>query len=165
MKVLILGSWREELAKKYQKQAEQAGRELALRGYEIVSGGGTGISEIVVNAYRQNKGKRFTAYFPSKRELEKIGEEPGPKPDKAIWTGLNHLRRNIVMVEKSEAILAFPGSLGTFNELIYAVYDYHKKIAVMGFDEMADWIRAVPKVKQGVFLTKEVSKAIDFLEK
>jgi predicted Rossmann-fold nucleotide-binding protein len=114
---------------------------------------------------KKNKGKKFLVYFPDKREMEKVGEKEGPKADETVDTKIDYVRRNILMVENCGAILALPGSLGTFNEIIYAVNDYHKKVAVLDIGEMSAWIKSIPQLSEKVFFTKNASQAIDYLEK
>ncbi|MBW2996157.1 hypothetical protein KY332_02520, partial [Candidatus Woesearchaeota archaeon] len=48
MKILILGSWRKQKAIQFKQEAEKIGNLLAKRGHTLISGGGTGISELIV---------------------------------------------------------------------------------------------------------------------
>jgi predicted Rossmann-fold nucleotide-binding protein len=63
MKILILGSWQRNKAEKYKKEAEEVGKELAIRGHILVSGGGTGTSEFVVNSYKKKQRKEVSCIF------------------------------------------------------------------------------------------------------
>ena len=51
MKILVVGTWRKHKAAPFMKEAEELGRLLAAGGHILISGGGEGISEIVVNSY------------------------------------------------------------------------------------------------------------------
>ena len=72
MKILVIGTWKKEKAKECWEEANKLGELLAKNNHILVSGGGTGISELVVNSYKKNKGKKYIAYFPSKEEMEKL---------------------------------------------------------------------------------------------
>jgi hypothetical protein len=164
MKILMLGSWEKHKAISCQKEAEGIGKLLAENGHILISGGGTGVSEIVVNSYKKNKGKQYICYIPSRKQMEKVGEELGPKPDKLIETNLDYPERNIVMVRECDALIALHGGLGTLTEIIHAVKDYNKKVSVIDFGDLAKWIKAIPELHKKVFLTEDTKKAVEHLK-
>jgi len=57
------------------------------------------------------------------------------------------------------------GGLGTLTEIIHAVKDYNKKVAVIDKGDIASWIKIIPELKEKVFLTNDIKKAIEHLEK
>ena len=148
MKILIIGTWRKETALKFKNEAEQIDKVLAERGHILVSGAGTGVSEIVVNSYRKNKGGEYIAYIPSMKEMEKVGEKIGPEPDRIIKTGLDYPERNIGLVKGSDAVIAINGGLGTLTEIVHAIKDYNKKVSVVDVGELSEWIRHIPELKK-----------------
>lgn len=164
MRILILGSWEKHKAVACIKEAEEIGKLLAEKEHILISGGGTGVSEIVVNSYKKNKGKEYVCYIPSKKQMEKVGEELGPKPDKLIETNLDYPERNVVMVRECDAVIALHGGLGTLTEIIHAVKDYNKKVSVIDFGDLAAWIKAIPELHKEVFLTSDVNKAVEHLK-
>jgi hypothetical protein len=161
----MLGSWEAHKAIECKKEAEEIGILLAERGHVLISGGGTGISKLVVEAYKKNKGKKYIAYFPSMKIMKKVGEEKGPKPDKVIETNVDYPERNLIMIRDCDAIIALHGGLGTIAEMIHATKDYGKKIALIDTKELAEWAKAIPPLKEKVFITKDIKKAIEYLEK
>ncbi len=164
MKILMLGSWEKHKAVACQKEAEEIGRLLAEQGHILISGGGTGISELVVNSYRKNKGKEYICYIPSKNQMEKVGEQLGPKSDKLIETNLDYPERNVVMVRECDGVIALHDGLGTLTEIIHAIKDYDKKVSVIDFGDLARWIRAIPELRNKVFLTSDIKKAVEYLK-
>ena len=164
MKILIVGSWEKEKANHAKQEAEEIGKILAKEGHVLISGGGEGISELVVNSYRKNKGKKYICILPSKKEMEKVGENIGPKPDEIIDTGRDYPERNIELVRKCDAVIALHGGLGTLTEIIHAVYDYNKKVSVIDKGDLIDWIKAIPKLRDKLFITSDIKKAIEHLE-
>lgn len=165
MKILIVGSWKKEDCAICEKEAEQVGKILAERGHILISGAGTGMSEIVVSSYKQNKGKKYIAYLPSRKEMEKVGEKIGPKPDEIIETNVDYPERNIIMVKSCDAVIALHGGLGTLTEIIHAAKDYNKKVSVIDKGWLPAIIRQIPELSEKVFLTLDVNKAIGHLEK
>ncbi len=163
MKILIIGTWQKHKAITCKAEAEHIGKLLAERGHILMSGGGTGISELVANAYRNHNGKKYIAYFPASEEMERVGEEQGPEPDEKIQTDLDYPGRNCFMVKECDAVIALHGGLGALTEAIHAVKDYGKKVVVIDKGEFASWIKAIPELKEKVFLSPDVEKAIDFL--
>ncbi|KKT71661.1 MAG: hypothetical protein UW68_C0059G0003 [Candidatus Collierbacteria bacterium GW2011_GWB1_44_6] len=164
MKILVIGTWKKEKAKECWEEANKLGELLAKNNHILVSGGGTGISELVVNSYKKNKGKKYIAYFPSKEEMEKVGEEKGPEPDKIVETNVDYPERNIIMVKNCEGIIALHGGLGTLTEIIHAVKDYNKKVSVIDKGELASLIKLIPELKEKVFLTSNVKEALNNLK-
>jgi uncharacterized protein (TIGR00725 family) len=160
MKVVMLGSWEKHKAAACMKEAEEIGKLLAEQGHILVSGRGTGVSEFVVNSYRKHKGKQYICYRPAKKYADKVGEELGPKPDKLIDTNTDYPERNLIMIRDGDAMLALHGGLGTMAEIIEAVKDYNKKVSVIDFGDLANWIRAIPELHKKVLITKEVKEAL-----
>ena len=165
MKIGMFGSWQKEKAIECEKEAKEIGKILAERGHILVSGGGEGISKFVVESYRKNKGKKFIAYFPSKTIMKKVGENPGPKPDEAIDTNVDYPERNLIMIRNCDAILALHGGLGTLSEMIAAIKDYGKKVSIIDKGEFVTWVRFIKPLKEKVFITLDIKKAIEHLEK
>jgi hypothetical protein len=165
MKILVIGSWEKCRAVSCKEEATKIGKLLAEKGHILISGGGTGVSEIVVNSYKENKGKKYTAYLPSKKEMEKVGEQLGPEPDEIIHTELDYPERNIIMVKNCDCVLACPGGLGTFTELIHATADYKRKVALIDKGDIVSWVKAIPYLKEKVFITSDINKALEYLEK
>ena len=164
MKILIIGSWQKEKALKFKDVAEQVGKVLAERGHILVSGAGTGVSEIVVNSYRKNGGTKYIAYIPAIKEMEKVGEKIGPEPDVTIQTGLDYPGKNIELVKGSDAVIALNGGLGTLTEIVHAIKDYGKKVSVVDVGELSKWVRGISELKDSVMLTSDVGEAVDYLE-
>jgi uncharacterized protein (TIGR00725 family) len=165
MKILVIGTWHEEKAIIAKKEAEEIGKILAERGHTLITGAGTGISSLVVSSYKKHKGKKYLAYLPSKKEIERVGEELGPTPDEAIQTELDYPERNLLMLKNCNGIIALHGGLGTFTEIINGFMDYKKKVSVIEKGEISNWIKLIPEIKKKVFITKSCKKAIEYLEK
>ena len=165
MKILVVGTWRKHKAAPFRKEAEELGRLLAEGGHILISGGGAGISEIVASSYKLNKGKKYIAYLPLLKCMREVGEEIGPKPDKIVKTNLDYPIRNALMVKNCDGIVVFHGGLGSLTEIIHAVKDYNKKVSVIDKGDLAKWIKLIPQLKNNVFITVNIKKALRNLEK
>ncbi len=164
MKILVVGTWRKHKAAPFRKEAEELGRLLAAGGHTLVSGGGTGISEMVVNSYKSNNGKKYIAYLPALKYMRKVGEEIGPKPDKIVKTNLDYPMRDALIVKNCDGIVALQGGLGSLTEIIHAVKDYNKKVSVINKGDLAKWVQAIPQLKNNVLFTVDIKKVIKNLE-
>lgn len=160
MKILVVGTWRKHKAVPFRKEAEELGRLLSAGGHILISGGGAGISEMVVNSYKLHKGKRYVAYLPSSECMREVGEEIGPKPDKIVKTNLDYPVRNALMVKNCDGMIVFPGGLGTLTEIIHAVKDYNKKVSVINKGDLAKWVKLISKLRNKVLLTTNIKKAV-----
>ncbi len=165
MKILVSGTWHPKTAEEYRSQAYEVGDLLAKRGHILVTGAGTGMSELVVNGYKQNKGEKYVAILTSKEQREAVGEELGPEPDEIIETNMDYPSRNVELVKYCDAIIALPGSLGSLTEVIHAINDYGKSVVVLSIGPLADMIKHIPGVKEKVFLTENIKEMVDYLEK
>lgn len=165
MKILVIGTWRKETAENYEDFAEEVGKELAKRGHILVTGAGTGISKFVANSYKLNKGKRHIAILTAKKYRDLVGESIGPEPDEIIETGMDYPSRNVELVKYCDGVIALPGALGTLSEVLHAINDYGKKVAVLNIGPLAEMIEHIPELREKVFLTDNVGEMFEYLEK
>lgn len=166
MRILVIGSCRSlhEKPNDYRKDATLIGKELAKRGHRILTGRAGGMKSFVVKSYRDNRGKSWTLYLAKGEDKEKIPTEPHIKPDKLVKTGLNYTMRDAFYVGKCDAVVALSGRALTLVEIINAVKDY--KIRVFQYDSGANipLIKAMPELRDNVFITKDVIKGLDYVE-
>lgn len=165
MKILVVGTWQKHKAAPFRKEAEELGRLLAEGGHTLISGGGEGISEMVVDSYKSNNGKKYIAYLPALKYMREVGEEIGSKPDKTVKTNLDYPMRDALIVKNCDGIVALQGGLGSLTEIIHAVKDYNKKVSVINKGDLAKWVKAIPELKNKVLLAADIKKALENLEK
>jgi uncharacterized protein (TIGR00725 family) len=163
--ITISGTWRAKKAKPCKKIAQKLGELIAKKGYSLISGGGTGLSKMVVEGYRKNKGKKYIVYLPSAKMMKKVGEKIGPKPDKTIRLKGDYPERNLIMIRNSQALIALHGGLGSLAEVIHAANDYNIPTAVIHFGEFTKYIKTIPKLRKQVLIAKTPKEAIEFIEK
>lgn len=145
--------------------ASELGRILAERGFSIISGGGMGTSKCVIDSYRAHGGKHYTAYFPAQKYMDIVGEKHGPKPDKVVRLRGDYPERNVVMIRKSNAIIALNGGLGTLTEIIHAAKDYGHPAVVIDYGKLAGYVRAIHDFGDKVHIAATAKDAVHFIER
>lgn len=114
----------------YVKNAEILGRLMAEAGIALVYGGGTsGIMGTIARAVKKHGG-RVIGIIPNFLLKKEAPDEDSSWFDEFIVTQTMHQRKQI-MFERSDAFLAFPGGIGTLEEIVeimtWAQLGRHKK--------------------------------------
>jgi hypothetical protein len=117
MRICVYCSSSGRIAESYVQTARRLGEELALRGHELVYGGGdVGLMGIVARAVH-TRGGRVTGIIPEALTRHDI-----------IYRQANELvitetmaERKGLMLERAEAFIALPGGFGTLEELSEAL--------------------------------------------
>ena len=132
MQVCVAGTWEEHKARSYAEMGKSLGKKIALRGYDLSCGPGTGMARHVVDGYRSvaNRGK-VRYYLPAIKEMELVGETIEEGSDEIIQTELDYPMRNIYQIKNSNAVVIITGGDGTLEEAICALSDYHLPVSVL----------------------------------
>lgn len=110
--VSIFGSARVEPNNVYYIKAYELSKLLALKGFNIITGGGGGIMEAA------NKGAFETKGVQSVGLNIKLPKEQQPNPYVDISVQFDHFYpRKFMLLNFSQAIVVFPGGYGTLDEL------------------------------------------------
>lgn len=123
------------------KLAEELGIAIAGQGCILVTGGTTGIPDLVARAFR-NRGGFALGISPATNRTEHV-QGYGLPEDGAnvmIYTGFGYKGRNVINIRSSDIVIIFGGATGTLNEFTIA-YDEGKIIGVLeGSGGVADHI-------------------------
>ena len=104
----------DRLDPKYYAAAAELGREMVLRGWGLVYGGGkTGIMGAVARAVKQNGG-RVIGVIP---EFMKVRELAYDEADELV-TVITMRERKLLMETRADAFVALPGGWGTLEEIL-----------------------------------------------
>lgn len=131
-RICVFCSSSNAIDKVYFDEAILLGHEMAKRGHELVYGGGdVGTMGAVAHAI-QDAGGRVVGVIPhALNELDGVGYSGA---DELIITETMR-QRKAVMEENSDAFIALPGGLGTFEELMEIItlkqLHYHSKAIVI----------------------------------
>lgn len=113
MRVCVYCSSSAQVGETYVQAARRLGEELALRGHELVYGGGdVGLMGIVARAVHA-RGGRVTGIIPEALTRHDIVYR---EADELIITETMAQRKGL-MLERAEAFVALPGGFGTLEEL------------------------------------------------
>lgn len=104
----------DRLDPKYYAAAAELGREMVLRGWGLVYGGGkTGMMGAVARAVKQNGG-RVVGVIP---EFMKARELAYDEADELV-TVITMRERKLLMETRADAFVALPGGWGTLEEIL-----------------------------------------------
>jgi predicted Rossmann-fold nucleotide-binding protein len=167
LRILILGSWHNEIAEHFSKETEELGRLIFERGHIPVVAPGAGIYGAVGAAYRKAGGKKSVGYYPSETARAKVGEVYAFEPDEKIMVEEDYPTRNLRQVQGSDAIIAIAGKTGTMTDFISGVADYELPCAYLrGSSKNMDALVELDgiKGKLNVFVGDTVELLLDFVE-
>ncbi len=109
--VSVFGSARTPPEDKYYKMAVNLGRDLAMEGYTVITGGGPGIMEAANRGAREANGVSVGLNIDLPFE-----QKPNPFISKLLSFRYFFCRK-VMFSKYSRAIIAFPGGFGTMDEL------------------------------------------------
>ena len=174
--VSVFGSARFDESHRYYRLARDLGRELAQRGYAVITGGGPGIMEAANRGARDGGGLSVGCTIILPHE-----QEPNPYLDRMVDFDYFFVRK-VMLVKYSSGFVLMPGGFGTLDEIFETVTLVqtgkirHFPIVAMGRDywqRMLDFISetmfregAAAEGEVGGFLvTDSVTEAVDHIER
>lgn len=106
------------------EKAEQLGREIARRGYVLVTGATTGLPYWAAKGAKL-AGGTVIGISPAASESAHIKTYhlPTDYHDLIIYTGFEYSGRNLLLIRSSDAIVTICGRIGTLNEFTIAFED------------------------------------------
>jgi len=152
------------------KKAEEMGREIARRGYVLVTGATTGIPYWAAKGAKE-EGGTVIGFSPAASKIAHVKSYRLPLDyhDVIIYTGFYYAGRNLILIRSSDAVITICGRMGTLNEFTIAFED-DKPIGVLeGSGGTADMVKEI--VKKGhrgpgkVVFAKEIHDLLDKVEK
>lgn len=113
------------------KLAEDLGIAIAGQNCILVTGGTTGIPDLVARAFR-NRGGFALGISPATNRTEHVLGYGLPEDgaDVMIYTGFGYKGRNVINVRSSDIVIILGGATGTLNEFTIG-YDEGKIIGVL----------------------------------
>ncbi|MDP2671670.1 MAG: hypothetical protein Q8P13_04415 [bacterium] len=165
MKVLVCGSWENHKANLFAKESRLLGKLLAESGFDVVLGSGTGVARFVLEGFNSvpSHGKSIF-YLPDLIEMKRVGEELAQGADIVVQTGVDYPSRNLIQIKLCDALAVIGGADATVSEIINAILDYKKPVAVLDKSgPVSAIVRMLPKTGSKVFLAKSVKNMLEFL--
>ena len=161
--------------KVYLEAATELGGLIAVRGWRLVYGGNNiGCMGALADAARQAGGK-VTGITPQLLVDQGIADEQCD--ELVVTSGMRE--RKALLEERADAFVAFPGGLGTFEEvfeiIVGRLLDYHSKpIVLLNVENYYAPLLAMiehgieqrfikPRAREAFYVTREVTEAIEYL--
>lgn len=143
IQIFVSGFSNDEKATPFKFQAIELGKLIALKGYNLSCGPGTGIARYVIDGFRsvENRYGNVIYYLPLKSEMDKVGEKIEHGADEIIETHYDYPMRNVYQISKSNAVILVTGGDGSLQEVIVALSDY--KIPVAGLKNSGNAVEAL----------------------
>ncbi|MCR4284330.1 MAG: hypothetical protein NUV64_03425 [Parcubacteria group bacterium] len=168
LRILILGSWHNDIARQFTKETEELGKLISEREHIPVVAPGAGIYGAVGAAYRRAGGTKSVGYYPREEARAKVGEVYTFEPDEKIMVEEDYPTRNLRQVQGSDAIIAIAGRTGTMTDFISGATDYALPCAYLkGSSHNMDTLVELDgiKGKPNVFVGDTVESLLNFVEK
>lgn len=132
MQIFVSGTWKPEKAKRFSDQAVALGEAIALEGFDLACGPGTGIARYVIDGFRAvGCAGSVRYYLPTEAEMEAVGEEVQPGADLIERTDFDYPMRNVFQVSQSDGLFVLTGGDGALEEILPAVVDYAIPVAIV----------------------------------
>jgi predicted Rossmann-fold nucleotide-binding protein len=166
MKVLICGSWESHKASNFAQESTELGKSLAEAGFDVILGSGTGVAKHVLEGFNSIRVRgRSIFYLPDLKEMKRVGEVMTEEADLVIQTGGDYPSRNLTQIKMADALAVIGGADATVAEIINAVLDYKKPVAVLDkTGPVSAIVRMLPKTGNKIYLAKSVKSMIEFLK-
>jgi uncharacterized protein (TIGR00730 family) len=174
--VTVFGSARFREDHRYYRQARELGRELARRGYAVITGGGPGIMEAANRGAREGLGLSVGCNIVLPRE-----QQPNPYLDRSLSFDYFFVRK-VMLVKYSLGYVLMPGGFGTLDEIFETVTLVQTgkirqfPIVAMGqeyWQRMLDFVSetmfregtALPDEVGGFLVTDSVAEAVEHIDR
>ena len=105
------------------EQALAVGRAVAEGGHILLTGATVGLPNYAAEAYKAAGGKMSVGISPAASKIEHLMKYrlPIKAYDVILYTGLNYIGRDTLLVTSSDAVISLGGRLGTLHEFTIAV--------------------------------------------
>jgi hypothetical protein len=128
MQIGVIGSWEENLTQDVYQLAESVGREIALRGGILFTGGSTGIMEAAARGAKSCSGAMTVGVIPTERKDAYAAL--GRYTDVFIMTGMGEYGKLAPLIHSVEGVVAVAGGAGTLMEICMAYLQNKPVVAI-----------------------------------
>lgn len=103
--------------------AEEVGRTLAKNGHSLMTGATIGLPNFAAESYKKAGGKMSVGISPASSKIEHVVKYrlPTAAYDTILYTGLNYVGRDSLLITSSDAVISIGGRLGTLHEFTIAM--------------------------------------------
>lgn len=121
--ICVSGAAHGKSAEEGRDLARQAGRSIAKAGHSLLTGATVGLADHAAKAYMQQNGKLSLGISPASSRIEHVLKYRLPtKPYHSIlFTGLNYVGRDVLLINSADAVVCIGGRIGTLHEFTIAM--------------------------------------------
>lgn len=103
--------------------AEAVGAELAKAGHSLLTGATVGLPNYAAESYKLAGGTMSVGISPASSKIEHVLKYrlPTEAYDTILYTGLNYVGRDALLINSSDAVISIGGRLGTLHEFTIAM--------------------------------------------
>lgn len=103
--------------------AGELGKALAEAGHSLMTGATIGLPNYAAEAYKAVGGKMSVGISPAASKIEHVMKYrlPVAAYDTIVYSGLNYVGRDNLLITSSDAVLSIGGRLGTLHEFTIAM--------------------------------------------
>lgn len=103
--------------------AQQSGEVLAKAGHALLTGATIGLPNVAAESYKKHKGLMSLGVSPAASKIEHVMKYhlPTDAYDAILYTGLQYVGRDVLLINSCDAVLSIGGRIGTLHEFAIAV--------------------------------------------
>lgn len=103
--------------------AAEVGTAIAMAGHSLMTGATIGLPNYSAEAYKKAGGKMSVGISPAASKVEHVMKYrlPVEAYDTIIYSGLNYVGRDNLLITSSDAVVSIGGRLGTLHEFTIAM--------------------------------------------
>lgn len=121
--ICVSGAAKGQSVEEGRELAQQAGRAIAAAGHSLLTGATIGLPNYAAEAYKAAGGKMSVGISPGASKIEHVVKYrlPTAAYDTILYTGLNYVGRDNLLITSSDAVVSIGGRLGTLHEFTIAM--------------------------------------------
>lgn len=119
----VSGAAKGESVEEGKKLAKLVGASIARMKFSLMTGATTGLPNYAAEAYKASGGYMSVGISPAASKIEHVLKYrlPTKAYDTIIYTGLNYIGRDNLLITSSDAVISIGGRLGTLHEFTIAM--------------------------------------------
>jgi len=121
--ICVSGAARGRTVEESKLLAETIGKAVAEAGHSLMTGATIGLPNYAAIAYKAAGGKMSVGISPAASKIEHVVKYrlPVKAYDTVVYTGLNYIGRDNLLITSSDAVISVGGRLGTLHEFTIAM--------------------------------------------
>jgi uncharacterized protein (TIGR00725 family) len=121
--ICVSGAAKGDSVEQGRQLVEAAAEAIAKAGHSLMTGATTGLPELAAGAYMKAGGKISLGISPAGTKVEHVLKYhlPTDNYDIILYTGLNYVGRDALLISSSDAVISVGGRWGTLHEFAIAL--------------------------------------------